>query len=864
MGDGAIWVVNSAGDDVSRVDLRSKSVQTIPVGASPSGIAVCRGGVWVANHNGATVSWISPQTNTQVRLIQVGAGPTAVACGFGSVWVTNADDRTVTRINANTGDANKKAIRTNAVGADITVGGGLVWVTDEATRNIYGLDPARNAVTEKATVGAGPTGIAYADGSLWVANSLDDTVSKVDLTTLQETARINVAGGPSSVSFSGGSVWVSSEFGSRIVRIDPNRAVVAGVTSIGNRPEGLASGADGVWVAVQASGKGHRGGRLVVVAGGLDSIDPATASTTASDVLIGLAYDGLTAFRRVGGAAGTQIEPDLAAALPQPTANGTTYTFHLQPGIRYSSRRPVRAADFRRSLSRELEMNAPAASPLLDVEGARACLSHKRCDLSRGVIVKGASTLTFRLSKPDSRFPSELTWLFPVPPGTAPHDIGTKPVPSTGPYAFLNYVPGHLLTLVRNRYFHVWSAAARPDGYPDEIVYRILGNEKLAEQEVLAGTADLAFEANLSGPGIQQLQAHHARQLHLDPQYATTYIVLNVRRAPFNDIRVRRALNYAVDRQRIATLGGSTLLARPTCQVVPPNVPGYRPVLPLHDCTRRERRVEGARSRTGARTHPRVGNTRRNRRRLVVRLLPSRVAVLRLPTPPTRVPRPPALHQGPWSLFRRAVQGTDRAGQLRRRVLVRITTRRRLARLARMQRQQQRRALLQSTHRRANRTAGEGRAARSLADDSVRGDDRSRAHEPGPVGAALYAQPPRPDVRAGRKLRGRQRYGPDGSALGPVTHRCEGRTGAGSERCRPALICGEEIDRQDQVWRIVDVTQPSIRPFWEAQVPAPHHDDSDYVDRLGELDGYPAHLECLRRVVSKDVRDDRLFRKPSR
>ena len=580
VGDGAVWTVNSGDGDVSRVNPRSKAVQTIPVGADLSGIATCGGGVWVASHDEATVSWLSPQTNTIVKVIHVGAGPTAVACGYHSVWVTNADDRTVTRINANSGAITAKAIPTNAVGAGIAVGGGLVWVTDEATHNIYGIDPATNTVTEKATVGAGPSGIAYADGSLWVANSLDNTVSKVDPMTLLETARIGVAGGPSSVTFSGGDVWVSSEFGSRIVRIDPRGRIPVAQTAIGNRPEGLAPGAGGVWVAVQASGNGHRGGRLVVEDGGLDSIDPALASQTNSDVLIGLAYDGLTAFRRVGGTAGTQIVPDLAAALPQPTANGTTYTFQLRPGIRYSNGRLVRAADFRRSLSRELEMHATAASPLLDVDGARACLRDKRCDLSSGVIVNGASTLTFRLSAPDSRFPSELTWLFPVPPGTPVHDVVTKPLPSTGPYAFENYVPGRLLTLVRNRYFHVWSALARPDGYPDEIVYRILGNNKLVVHDVLSGKADLAFELGLSGARLQQLEAHHAPQLHLDPQYATTYVALNVGRPPFNDIRVRRALNYAVDRQRIATLGGSTLLARPTCQIVPPDVPGYRPYCP--------------------------------------------------------------------------------------------------------------------------------------------------------------------------------------------------------------------------------------------------------------------------------------------
>ena len=394
-------------------------------------------------------------------------------------------------------------------------------------------------------------------------------------------ATIPVPGGPSAVSFTKGAVWVSAEFGSRVVRIDPRRGVVAGTTPIGNRPEGLAGDNGGVWVAVQASGRGHRGGRLVIIGESLDSIDPAVADTPDSLAAVGTAYDGLTNLRHVGGSAGTQIVPDLAAALPLPTDGGRSYTFHLRPGIRYSDGRPLRAADFRRALERELELSTPVVQSggFTNVAGAGRCRPHRRCDLSRGVSVKGPSTLTFRLTAPDPRFFYELALLAPVPAGTPLHDVGTKPLPSTGPYVIQSYVPGRLLTLVRNRYFHVWSAAARPDGYPDEIVYRVLRNPDAAVRDVLAGKADLLTEAVPAAP-VQGLAARYPRQLHLDPQQATTYVFLNVRRSPFDDVRVRRALNYAVDRKRVAALHGAAVLAQPTCQLVPPTVPGYRPYCP--------------------------------------------------------------------------------------------------------------------------------------------------------------------------------------------------------------------------------------------------------------------------------------------
>jgi YVTN family beta-propeller protein len=587
VGDGAVWAANATAGTVSRIDPRTHTTQQIQVGASPSGIAVGGGGVWVANHDDNTVAWINPQSNTVVEKIPVGAGPTAVAYGYGSVWVTNADDRTVTRIDAATGDILEKAIRTKAVGAGIAVGGGSVWVTDEASRTVYGIDPATNEVPLKATVGAGPTGIAYGDGLLFVANTLDDTVSCIDLTTLVEDGKVRVPGGASAVTFSrrDGAAWVGAEFGSRIVRIDPRRCVESGSTPIANRPEGLAPGDGGVWVAAQASGKGHRGGRLVVLSSGEGaptSIDPAPGpvfSVSGSDP----SYETLTSLRHVGGSAGTEIVPNLAAALPQPTDGGRSYTFHLRPGIRYSDGRPLRAVDFRRALARALQLNLGPNSqnimqPFKHLAGAAGCIHHRRCDLSRSVVVSGRSTLTFRLPAPDPRFFYQLAALVPVPAGTPLRDAGTKPVPTTGPYKIERYVPGKLLTLVRNPYFRVWNAAARPAGYPDEIVFRGVRSEGAALREVLAGKADLTGEAEQT-PLFQDLAARHPLQVHPVLEQGTELMFLNVLRPPFDDVRVRQALNYAVDRKHVAALRGSAF-AQPTCQLVPPTVSGYRPYCP--------------------------------------------------------------------------------------------------------------------------------------------------------------------------------------------------------------------------------------------------------------------------------------------
>ncbi len=579
-GHGAVWVTNAYANTVSRVDPETRSVrQTISVGNSPSGIAVGGGAVWVANHGDGTVSWIHPDSNTVVRQIPVGNGPTAVAFGHGSVWVTNSDDRTLSRIDVDGSEV--ETIRTGAVGRGIAIGGGAVWVTDEATRTVVRIDPATNRVTNTAAVGSGPAGVVYGDGTLWVANELDGTVSEIDARTLAVRASIPVAESPSALALDEGGLWVSDEFGQRLVRIDTRTRKETAVVRVGNRPTGLTAVPGDVWVAVQGSGATHHGGRLVIIGDDFDSIDPALAHSSDAFALLGLAYDGLTAFRRVGGSDGTQLVANLAAALPLPTEGGRSYTFRVRSGIRYSDSSLLRAQDFKRGLERMLVLQRSAlrGSPLLKIVGASSCNPGQACDLSRGVIVNGESLLTIRLFRADPGLLHELTRVVPVPRGSPRSEVGANPIASTGPYTIDKYVPHRQLTLVRNSHFRTWSEQARPNGYPDEIVWKLDVPPKEAVRRVVDGKADILLNG-VPADRVEELAARYPRQVHLIPQRSTAFVFLNTRRSPFDDVRVRRALNYAVDRRKLAGLHAGAAVAHVTCQVVPPTVPGFRPYCP--------------------------------------------------------------------------------------------------------------------------------------------------------------------------------------------------------------------------------------------------------------------------------------------
>jgi YVTN family beta-propeller protein len=570
----AVWVTSAQDGSVARIDPQTRSiVEHIPIGSQPAGIAINGGSVWVASSLDGTVSRIDPKTNTVVQTIRDIVTPTAVAAGFGSVWVTSADERSVKRIDADSGDV-VDTIPTGALGLGIAVGTGSVWVTDVSSRSVLRIDPVSGSVVDTVGVGNGPKGIAFGAGSVWVANSLDGTVSRIDPETDKVTAVIPVGEGPDGVAAEPDAVWVSSEFSQAIVRIDPAEARVVERIPVGNRPKGLAVFGDKVWFAVQPSGARHRGGRLIVPGGALGPIDPGFLPhlVTAYDALVGAAWRG--------GSEGIPIVPNLADSLPVVTAGGTRYAFTLRRDIRYSNGTIVKASDFRRAFERVFRLGEPPPS-FQALVGADACKRRARsCDLRRGVQTGDTTgTIAFQLRRPDGEFLFDLlNGPAPVPPGTPDREVRTRPIPSTGPYMIERYVPGRVLRLVRNPYFHVRSQTARPDGFPDEIEFRVGVTAEARVTAVERGRADIAA---VPPDRVREVKKHYAAQLHVNPEPASIRdVFLNTRLPPFDDVRVRRALNYAVDRAAVAAAQGGPELAQPLCQLRPPSIAGYRPYCP--------------------------------------------------------------------------------------------------------------------------------------------------------------------------------------------------------------------------------------------------------------------------------------------
>jgi YVTN family beta-propeller protein len=586
VGAGGVWVTLPDRGAVSRIDPRTMTVRnTITVGADPSGIAIGAGSVWVTNGGSSTVSRISPETEGVVGdPIDVPSGPAGIAVGLGGVWVADSFDASVSRIDPKSGTV-RATIPVGDRPVDVAIGEDGLWVANAESGNVSLVDPDTTAV-RTVDVGNGPLAIAVGPEGIWVANSLDGTVSRIDPETKTVDKTTDVGGAPSGLDLGSGVVLVSDGSQGSVTTIDPASSSPTAIT-VGSQAGDVAVGDGVLWVSVRGSEAAHRGGTLTVWGdrARFDTLDPALAYDWISGGILSLTNDGLVGFKRVGGLESATLVPNLAQRIPVPTNGGTTYTFDLRPGIRYSNGDPVQPEDFRRAIERvfgNLDRYGDQSGGVpyfLRIVGADDCTPGKPCDLSDGIVADDdAGTVTFNLSAPDPDFPYALTlpFAFAVPAET-PDDLGKHPfVPATGPYAVTTYTKRKEIVLDRNPRFRSWDETVRPDGFPDRIVWRLGTDLRQMAASVLRGDADLMF--TLPEPESPAWLANNAAQVHLAPQPGTWFMSLDTRAPPFNDRRVRRALNFAVDRGKIQELMGNG--TSPTCQVIPPNFPGYVPYCP--------------------------------------------------------------------------------------------------------------------------------------------------------------------------------------------------------------------------------------------------------------------------------------------
>ena len=324
----------------------------------------------------------------------------------------------------------------------------------------------------------------------------------------------------------------------------------------------------------------HVGGTLkLLYQGAFGTADPQINYTLEGWQLEQTTLDGLVGFKKAQGTAAYTVVPDLAVAIPKPSDGGKTWVFKLRSGIKFSNGKVVKPSDVVATFQRIFKVHGPTASSFYgDIVGATACLkTAATCTLKGGVIGSAANnTVTFHLTKPDGEWLQQIAVPLAsiVPASTPAKDQGDKGVPGTGPYMIKSYDPNHEIVLVRNPYFKVWSKDAQPAGYPDEITERFDLTGEAEVTQVENGQGDW-IGYSVPSDRLAEIAQKYPKQIFLNQLTANWYVPMNTHLAPFNNLKARQAVNYAVDRAATVRLFGGANLGTPSCTILPAGFPGH-------------------------------------------------------------------------------------------------------------------------------------------------------------------------------------------------------------------------------------------------------------------------------------------------
>ena len=348
------------------------------------------------------------------------------------------------------------------------------------------------------------------------------------------------------------------------------------LTACGGNTSGGASGE-----SAGPGAKAAQGGTLQVLANaGFSHLDPARGFDGGVNNFYRLIYRTLTTQGAAPGADGTKIVPDLATDTGKPSDGGKTWTFTLKDGLFFETGAPITSADVKWGVSRawdpEVGIGSPYAKQLIDAPASYQG-PYKSGDLAT-IATPDAKTIVFHLKKPYADFGSVVAQntFTPVPKGQgAGNALDSKPIAS-GPYKVSEYKPGASLKLVRN---DKWDKktddvrAANPDAYqwtfgldPATIDERMIAGQG-TDADAIAGTIQAATVAR-----VQTAQLKQRTMSGLGG--CTTYMGLNSTKKPLDNVKVRQAINLAVNKQTVRDAVGGSTLAEIATSIQPPTIAG--------------------------------------------------------------------------------------------------------------------------------------------------------------------------------------------------------------------------------------------------------------------------------------------------
>lgn len=309
----------------------------------------------------------------------------------------------------------------------------------------------------------------------------------------------------------------------------------------------------------------------------LDYLDPGLSNTVEGWGVMWNVYLPLLGYRHVNGPKGATLVPYLARSLPRISADGRTYTLALRKGLRYSDGSRVLASDFKKTVERDIVLDSAGASFFRNIVGAKLFAKRNKGGIPGIVVDDATRTIVIHLRTAQADFENVLASEFAalVPASAPTADTSLHPLPATGPYEISSYRPDSRIVLVRNRYFQAWRFhGAVPRGNPDRVTWNIVASARIALRRVESGQDDWMGYYSVPTDRLAGIERKHASRLRIFTPPSLAYFFMNTRVAPFDSLKVRRAVNYAISRRWLVHLAGG--LARTTENILPPSYPSFR------------------------------------------------------------------------------------------------------------------------------------------------------------------------------------------------------------------------------------------------------------------------------------------------
>lgn len=366
------------------------------------------------------------------------------------------------------------------------------------------------------------------------------------------------------------------------------RAAVLGIAAVATL--GLAScGSDSS--SESGGGSGDTESVTIAQASQPDFLDPALSYTIHGWEPMWVVYTPLLTYKREEGKAGSELIPGLAEAMPEVSADGKTYELTLRKGIKYSDGTPVKASDFEHAIKRVLNLESGGAPYFEVIEGADAYLSSGNAEADIPGIKTNDKTgeITIELTAPEGAFSFVLAMNFAsLVPGDTPFENMTKdPVPGVGAYMFTKSVPNREFVLERNPEFSEDTIPGVPVANIGTVKTVINPSVPLQTQEVINNELDFMEEppaADFVAEILERFGPDGSEEQRFKEftTLSTYYFFLNTKVAPFDNPKVREAVNLGVDKPALARLFAGTL--EPGCSFLPPEMPGYSESLDGEGC----------------------------------------------------------------------------------------------------------------------------------------------------------------------------------------------------------------------------------------------------------------------------------------